>query len=174
MVVLDEHGVIEPEAMIDPAAGPYRVFLEGAQPRRRLARLGNLRRRALDCGDEGRRQRGNAAQAAEKIERRALAGEQSARGPLHYGDGRAGSNLAAVLNHARELDLWIEHPERGLGEIETRDHARLARHDLSLALCVGHDDRIGGDVARIAEILFQCPRDGALDEQGRQLKLRGG
>ena len=86
----------------------------------------------------------------------------------------AGSNLAAVLNHARELDLWIEHPERGLGEIETRDHARLARHDLSLALCVGHDDRVGGDVARIAEILFQRRRDGALDEQGRQLKLRGG
>ena len=103
MVVLDQHRVIKPEAMIDPAAGPA--------PRisRRRAGPGVVLRvqamRALvpsTAATIGRGQRGDAAQAAEKIERGPLAGEQRARLAGDLGDHAAGSDLAAVIDDARE------------------------------------------------------------------------
>ncbi len=72
VVVLDQHRIVEAEAVIDAAAGADRVFLERAQAGRRLARAGDARARALDRGHIARGERSDAAQAAEEIERGAL------------------------------------------------------------------------------------------------------
>ena len=79
MVVLDEEGVVEAEAMVHRAAAAHRIFLEGAQARRRLARAADLR---IGMGDERhifRRQGRDARQAAHEVERDAFGGEDGAR-----------------------------------------------------------------------------------------------
>ena len=45
MIVLDQHRVVEAEAMVGAAARAHRVFLERAQDRRRLARADDARLR---------------------------------------------------------------------------------------------------------------------------------
>jgi len=48
VVVLDEDRVVEAEAVIGAAAAAHRVFLEGAQQRRGLARVADLGFRVRD------------------------------------------------------------------------------------------------------------------------------
>ena len=43
VVVLDQDGIVEAEAMVDAAAAAHGVFLERAQARRRLARVADAR-----------------------------------------------------------------------------------------------------------------------------------
>jgi len=73
VVVLDEHRVIEAEAVVHPTAAPYRVFLQTPQSGRRLARVSDTRFRALDLGDKGRCLRSDPAKEPEKVQRRPLA-----------------------------------------------------------------------------------------------------
>ena len=77
MVVLDQHGVIEAEAMVDAAAAAHGIFLEGAQAGRGLPGAADFR---LGMGDGLRVMRGqgrDAAQAAEKIQRDAFGGQDA-------------------------------------------------------------------------------------------------
>ena len=103
MVVLDQHRIVEAEAVVDAAAGPDRVFLEGRAIR---ASSCACRQCARPCprppSTIGSGQRGDAAQAVEEVERGPLAGEQRARLARDRGDGAAGCDLAAVLDDARE------------------------------------------------------------------------
>ena len=54
MVVLDQHGVIEAEAVVDAAARAHRVFLQGAQAGHGLARAADARLVALHRLDQRR------------------------------------------------------------------------------------------------------------------------
>src|SRR5581483_10326029 len=132
----------EPEAVIDPAASPDRVLLEDPESGRGLARAGDARFRALDRRHERGRERGDAAQPVEEIERGALAGEQRAGEAVDPGDRAADRDSVAVGYDAREPDLGVEHPERGLGEIEAGHDALFARHDLRLAARVCGNDGV--------------------------------
>src|SRR5262249_37980703 len=57
VVVLDQHGIVEAEAMVETAAAAHRVLLQGAQARRGLARAANARARARDAAHEFMRRR---------------------------------------------------------------------------------------------------------------------
>ena len=70
VVVLDQDGVVEAEAVIGAAAGAHGVFLDRPQARRRLARADDLRLVPADGRDDRCRRGGDAAQMAEEIERR--------------------------------------------------------------------------------------------------------
>ena len=52
VVVLDQDGVVEAEAVIEAAAAAHRVFLQRAQPRRGLARAADAGVRAGDAAHE--------------------------------------------------------------------------------------------------------------------------
>ena len=72
VVVLDQHGVGQPGAVVGAAAGPHRRLLEHAQARRRLAGVehGHRRVAVVRRGDELRGQRGHARQVAEEVRAR--------------------------------------------------------------------------------------------------------
>src|SRR5262249_11742881 len=80
VVVLDQHGVVEAEAVVETAAAAYGVLLEGAQARRRLARAANARARAGDAADEFMRRRRHSGKMADEIKRDAFGGEDGAGG----------------------------------------------------------------------------------------------
>ena len=75
VVVLDQHRVVEPEAVIGAAAEPHRVLFEGAQSRRGLAGADDPRLVAGDRVDQRARRGGDAGHAAEQVERGALGGQ---------------------------------------------------------------------------------------------------
>src|SRR6185312_10828055 len=79
--------------------------------------------------------------------------------------------LAAVGDIRNELSIRVERLEACRGEILPRDHAWLARDDLRLGGSVSRNDRIGGDVAGLAEVLFQRGGHRAMDEERRQFEL---
>ena len=66
VVVLDQDGIVQPEAVRRAAAGGYRGQFQRAQARRGLARVRNARAGAGDRIDVGARERGDAAQASEE------------------------------------------------------------------------------------------------------------
>ena len=83
MVVLDEDGVVEAEAVIAAAAGLDRVLLEGSQARSRLAGADDAGAVGRDQGDQVAGGGGDAAELAEEVEGGALGGEKRPRRPAH-------------------------------------------------------------------------------------------
>ena len=92
VVVLDQDRVVEAEAVVRAAAGAHGVFLQGAKARRGLARAGDPRLRAGDGVDIAARQRGDAGEMAEEVERHALGGKDRARVAGDARDDRAGGD----------------------------------------------------------------------------------
>ena len=82
VVVLDEHRVVEAEAVVAAATDPHRVFFDRPQPRRRFPRVDDGRHGVRDRGDDGGGDRGDAGEMAEEVERGALGAQQRARRPL--------------------------------------------------------------------------------------------
>ena len=79
---LIEDPVVEPEAVVPAASAAHRVLLERAQSGRRLARVEDLRAGAVDRVDVAAREGGDAREAAEQVERQALAARAArGRGP---------------------------------------------------------------------------------------------
>ena len=114
MVVLDEDPVVEAEAVVRATAAANGVLLERAQPGRRLPGVEDRRAGAFDRVDEAASERGDSGEAAEEVERRALAGEDCTRGACDPRDhGRASSETVALGSERLELDLRIERPEDG-------------------------------------------------------------
>ena len=131
VIVLDEHRVVEAEAMIGAAAGAHRVFLERAQERRRLARADDARLGVRDRPPTSARGRaGDAAEPAEEVERRALGGQHAARRPFDRRDRRARRDARAVGRDRFEADRGVDQAEGERRQIEPGDDALLARrHD---------------------------------------------
>ena len=106
VVVLDQHRVEQPDAMIGRAAGAHGVFLEHAQRRRRLARVED-RDAAAGRVDELPRARRDARQPLQKIERRALGDEQRPRRarrlrPTLFAGARSGRRRVPRRNSGRD------------------------------------------------------------------------
>ena len=78
----------ETDAVIDPAAAADGVLLDGPQPGRRLARVEDRDPGAGDLLDETAREGGDSGQAADEVERGALAGEDRPRRALELGQRR--------------------------------------------------------------------------------------
>lgn len=170
MVVLDEHGIEQSDAVIEAAAAAHRVFLEGTEARRRLARIDDFRVRACNSIDVLTRQRRDARQAAEKIQRHTLGRQQRARVPGNACDHRAGLHRFAVAGFDREIGFRPDRAEGRFGERKTCDDARLARGDDGVGRCVRGDCCIRRDVAGKSEIFVKRIADGRVDEVLRQCR----
>ena len=137
-------------------AGAHRVFLDRAQPRRRLARIDDRRLRVSDRVDDRPRHRSDAAHPAHEVQRRTLGRQQAARRACEAGDDVARRDDAAVGFLDVERDRGVDQREGETREIEPGDHTRLARADGEARTRVGGHDRVGGEVAGAAEVLAQC------------------
>ena len=95
VVVLDQHTVVEPLAVIRAAAAAHRVFLEIAKRRRRLARIEHGDAVARDvhvASSLGR----DAAQALEEIQRGALGSQKRTRLAGDFSDQRPRPTALAI------------------------------------------------------------------------------
>ncbi len=122
VVVLDQDRVVEPDAVVRAAAAADGVLLERAQAGRRLARVEDRRAGALDRVDVAARQRRDAAEAAEQVERSALAGEHGARRPS-TARAAPGRRAGAVGDERLERET----PGRARGRRRARHRARRRR-----------------------------------------------
>ena len=117
VVVLDQHGVIESETVVETAAATNGVFFERAQARRRLAGTANARARPGDTAHELMRRSGHARETSQEIERGAFAGKHGARRPTHRHQLGLGRDARAVAHIGGNVDL-----RRKLGK--NRGHER--------------------------------------------------
>ena len=103
MVVLDQDPVVEPEAVIGASTRAHGVLLQGAHQRCRLARVedGDATGGRID---ELPRERGDAGEPLNEVERRALAGQQRVGPAADLSDGGAGRAQRAVAVMNRDLD----------------------------------------------------------------------
>src|SRR5207344_1802963 len=116
---------VEAETMVTAAAAGDGVLLERAQPRRRLARVEHARTRAVHGVDVAARERGDSGEAAEEVQRDALAREDRALGAAHPGDDRGRLDDVPVADEGLEANLGIECPERLLDDAEATHDTRL-------------------------------------------------
>ena len=169
MIILDEQAIIHPHAMIFRATHARGIFFQKAQARYGLARVEQRRARPLDQVDIAARQRRDARQMLERVERTALGREHGAGIALKPHQRTARRHLVAILDLALDHHIGIERLEESLGQMD-------ARHDdLLAAIHLGHEDRTridgrkAGDIAACAQILGKD----ATDEIAK-IKLRKG
>jgi hypothetical protein len=150
VIVLDQHRIIESEAVVRAAAAAHRVFFQRAQAGQGFPRFDDLRFGMRDLRDVSRSQRGDAGEVAEEIERDALGGEDRRGRPFQFGDGLTRPDPARITQQGAKGDLRIDLAKRFGRAGEARDHARLASDKLSAGLGARRDGRRGGDVAGAA------------------------
>ncbi len=115
------------------------------------------------------RERGDAAQSTQKIERDALAGEDRARRAFdlgeerrHVGDGRS------VLDERLDANGWVDGAEHRGGDRDAAHDAGLLEQELRTAARVRGDERCGRPVS-CADVFSQRRGDDAVDLGVRQL-----
>ncbi len=167
VIILDQHRVIEAEAVIVPAAAAHRVFLERAETRRGLARTNDARLGAADLGDIGGGERRHAGETAEEIQRRALGGKDRRGGTFDFGEQRSGRDLVAVAVAGAEGDLRIEHQESAARAFEAGDGAGLARDELGAGAGARGQGRGRRDVAGAAQVLVERAAHRLVDDERR-------
>ena len=103
VVVLDQHGVAEAEAVVHPAPAAHGVLLQQPQARQRLAGVADPGAGAGDGVDPGRGGRGDAGEVAEQVERGPFGGEQPADGRADDERGLAGGEPGTVRTGVEDL-----------------------------------------------------------------------
>src|SRR4029453_372157 len=96
IVVFDQHGIGESEAVVETAAATHGVFFQGTQARRGLAGAADARARTGHAADEFVRRRRYPQKTPEKMEPTPLGGKPRARGPRHDHQFALGRNARAV------------------------------------------------------------------------------
>ncbi len=157
VIVLDQHGIEQPDAMIGRAAGTNGVFLQGPQRRRGLARVedddattGRVDKRSSASRDAG--------QTLQEIERGALAREQRGRRPDDSSDHIAWHAPIPVMSGEGHLHVVLELTKGVDGDVQAGDDAvAFHKEDAAGALTRPHG-RGGGDIAG-ADVLVERPPD---------------
>ena len=167
VVVLDQHRVVEAEAVIEAAAAADGVFLQRAQPgvvlRVQMMRALVWAMRA----HEGRGRGGDAGEVAEEIERGALGGQDRARIAGDRHQLGPGLHRRAIACMRFDPDFRREPAKRRRDQRQAGDHAGLARDDDGAAAGVLRYGRDRGDVAGAAEVFLERARHRRFDFERR-------
>src|SRR6185436_1889075 len=155
MVVLDEHRVVEAEAVVAAAAGADGVLLERAKAGGGLAGADDAGVGAGDGVDDAAGGGGDAGEVTEEVQRDALASEDRAGRALPICEGGAGVDDVAVGRTRVEADARVEQCEHPCRHLEAGDAARAARHDATGEVLRRRHDRVGGEVAGESEIFLE-------------------
>ena len=158
MIFLNQHGVEQSGAMVGRAAGADRILLQRSQRRRRLAGIEDRDSPAAGL-DEPPRPRGDAAEALEKIERRAFTNEERPRRSLNRGQLVASAAEVAVVAPGARAHVRIELPERLERHVDAGKHAVALHHEHAARLLPGGHRRVGGDVT-VANVFVERATDG--------------
>ncbi len=118
MVVLDQDGVIQTEAVVDPSAAADGVFFQQAKSRRGLAGIDDDGPGPLHRLDIGMGQTGDAAEPSHEVQRRPLGGQDGAGVPLGARQHLAGPHHIAVAALGREANGRIHRRQGEPGAIE--------------------------------------------------------
>ena len=171
VVVLDQHAVVEAEAVVAAAAGAHGVLLAARAGRasscacRRCARRG-----AGDRLDEPGGGRGDAARGGtRKLSATRSAVSMPRAGPSSVAIALAGRDRGAVAARPRSATAGSSRRKASRAQRRGRRRRRpgAATMTPSQRASAGHDG-VGGDVAGAAEILGQGGADERLDEQRRE------
>ena len=153
MVVLNHDDIVETGPVIDAAARADGVIFKRAKERRCLARVEDDETACCRV-NESPRQRRDAGQSLQEVERGSLVRQQTLGVSLVLGNDRPRLAPRTVAVMYGDGDAGIELPERFGGDVETGDNAgRLGQNDRAGPL-LGVDDALSGDIAP-AEILRQ-------------------
>jgi hypothetical protein len=167
VVFLDQHGVIQADAVVGAAAGAHRVFLRQAQAGQGFARVhnvgavaGNTLHGITVSGGLG----GHGAEQLQKIERGTLGGEQASCRALHLQHHLVGDAALALWHQPLQAHVGVKLHERGLCPRRTADGGGFTRQNARL----GRPRRINQPSRQIAatHIFLQGPRNVGLG-QGR-------
>ena len=162
MVVLDQHGVEQAEAVIGSAALANRHLVQNPEPRNGFSRVINFCFRFADGIHVGGGQGRNAAHALEKIQRRALGLQDGGQSAFHPREDRAFPHPAPVGDHFPDDDVRILTLKHRFKNLQTRNNKILFGHRNRPALLFRTDGGLRGDVAR-ADVLGQGGPDDFLN-----------
>ncbi len=130
VVVLDQHGVVEAEAVVEAAAAAYGVFLEQAQARRCFARADDA---APSCRPRRRPAHARRWATPERWPVKFSATRSAVRmaraAPSMVAMPAPADAIAAVGDFDGEGESGIDQAERGLCGDQAGDNARLARDE---------------------------------------------
>ena len=146
VVLLHEHAVEEPEAVVHRSAGEDRVLLEHAQPGRGLPGVEDVDAGPFDRLHEGAGHGGDPGEVLEEIERHALGGENGARGSLERGERRVERDRASIGARPRDLHLRIQLAEGQHGDAAPGEDPLAPRLDVGPGAGRRINDGVGGRV----------------------------
>ena len=104
---------------------------------------------------EAGRDRGDAREVTEEVERGAFGCQQATGRPLETGNARARLHRSTIGYMPRDRDRWIHERTGHLGAVETGNYAWLTGNSGDDGAVFGGDHRVRGDVAGKAEIFFK-------------------
>ena len=152
VVVLDEDGVEQAGAMVVAAAAADGVLFQPPPAGRGFARVVDARAGAFDAADVLARERGDAGEAAEKIQQRPLAGEHVAGRTGELGDDRAGRDFVAIARARAQLDRGLHFVDHNRHRPQAGDDARFAGDDRRPALAVRTNEGDGRPIVLPVEV----------------------
>ncbi len=130
VVVLDEHGVEEPDAMAEAAAAADRVLLQAAEAGGGLAGVQEASAGVGDAIGKCACAGGDSGEAGEEVEQGSLYGEDLPRGPVDERDGLLRRKRVTVGGaDAQRAVRGKAVQDRGQAA-DSGEHARLAGDDL--------------------------------------------
>jgi hypothetical protein len=167
VVVLDEGRVRERHAVVDAAARTDRELLQGAQSWRRLAGVAHARAGALQDVRPRARERRDAGQAAQQVQRAALGRQQVAGAGRDAQEPLPGHDAVAVLDVPLDLELvGADHGDDRLGDPQARHDAGLAGGEVGGGDGLLGDGRDRGHVHAVVEVLLDGQVRDVLDLDG--------
>jgi hypothetical protein len=129
VVVLDKHGVVQPEAVITPASRADSVLFKSAQSRRGFSGANNLCTIGTDRLDDTTRCSGDAAEPPKKIQRRPLGGENRTGRSANRSEDLPGIRIPAIGDEELGFHVRVEQAKSGSPDFETRNAPRRPRDD---------------------------------------------
>ena len=169
MVILDQDRIIERVTVIGAAAAAHGVFLERPQPRRRLARIANLRAGARHRIGIFTRQGRDTAQMVEEVQGYPFCRHHQPGRARHPRNHPPDADPLAIGHLGREDHAIADQPKRCRRQVQPGDHARLARRDIGRRHGFGRQRRLAGQVARQPQVFFKRRSHRPIDQQARQL-----
>ncbi len=165
VVFLDQDAVVQPHALVLSATGPHRVFLGDAQAGQGFARIEDGGVGTAHGVDIRARCRRDSRQGLQKVQRRALGGEQGAGMAADFHQHVIGGDGIALADPPVGHAVRVERAETGVEPGPAGDHGRLAGDDPSVRPLAGRYE-LGGEIAA-ADILVKSAGDIGVDRVGK-------
>src|SRR5208282_6407721 len=130
VVLFDEDAAVQAEAVIRPASGAHRVFLQRAQTRMGLSGVDDTGTGTRDCIDEAARLSGDSGKELHKIECDPLAGQETSQLALEFGEDFAILQANSVFRKPDDVGSAAGHREHALqDESAGKNHPRFLDHN---------------------------------------------